>query len=68
MQAVFENRRSGGERRSGERRRLPADSARIPDGQNRRSGTDRRRATRRIADGADLIPERYDYQWRNRWP
>ena len=68
MQAVFENRRSGGERRSGERRRLPADPARIPDGLERRSGTDRRRGARRIADGADLIPERYDYQWRNRWP
>lgn len=24
--------------------------------------------TGRIADGVDLIPERDDYQWRNRWP
>ncbi len=46
MYAVFENRRSGRERRSRERRRLPADSVRLPDGLDRRSGTDRRQGAR----------------------
>jgi hypothetical protein len=68
MSAVFENQRSGRERRNRERRRSPPDPARIPDGQDRRAGTDRRQGPRRTADEPDQIPQRYDYLWRNRWP
>ena len=66
--AIFENRRSGHERRNGERRQLPPNPAGIPDRLDRRSGTDRRVGARRMADRRDAIPERYDYLWRNRWP
>ncbi len=68
MDAVFENRRSGRERRQGDRRRLPTDPTRIPDGLDRRNGVDRRQHVRRAADIPSVVPERYDYLWRNRWP
>jgi hypothetical protein len=66
--AIFENRRTGKDRRRGERRRSAAQSMQIPEGQDRRSGDDRRKTPRRFADREDSIPERYDYLWRNRWP
>ena len=68
MAAIVVNRRSGRDRRQGERRQSPADPANIPDGVERRSGTDRRRGLRRMADQTDAVPEHLDYQWRNRWP
>jgi hypothetical protein len=68
MYTVFENRRAGQDRRKEDRRVPPPDPARIPGGQDRRSGTDRRRFARRASDREDVIPERFDYLWRNRWP
>jgi hypothetical protein len=68
MAATVVNRRSGRERRQGERRQSPVDPTKIPDGLDRRSGTDRRQAPRRKADQNGAVPEHMDYQWRNRWP
>lgn len=68
MAATVANRRSGRNRRQGERRQLPADLTQMPDGLERRSGTDRRQRQRRMVDRSDAIPEHFDYQWRNRWP
>jgi hypothetical protein len=68
MGAVFENRRSGRERRKGERRRLPAEPAEVPGDGDRRSGRDRRQTSRRATDSPDAVGERYDHLWRNRWP
>ena len=68
VNVAFENRRSGRDRRKGERRRFPGESARLANGIDRRDGIDRRQYGRRMADRSDPIPERYDYLWRNRWP
>jgi hypothetical protein len=68
MDTIFEDRRAGRDRRKGERRRVPEDADRVPEDQDRRTGMDRRRTARRVSDREDAVPERYDYQWRNRWP
>ena len=68
MTATVANRRSGRDRRQGERRQSPANLTQMPDGLERRSGSDRRKGPRRMVDHPDAIPEHLDYQWRNRWP
>jgi len=68
MSAIVVNRRSGRDRRRGERRGSAVDPEAIPNGLDKRSGTDRRKSPRRTADLPDPIPEHFDYQWRNRWP
>ena len=68
MYAIFENRRSGRDRRQRERRQPPVAVGQLPRGQERRGGTDRRSVLRRASDRPDAIPECYDYLWRNRWP
>ena len=68
MAAIVVNRRSGRDRRRGERRRSAADPAELPNDLERRSGTDRRKGPRRMADQTNAVPEHLDYRWRNRWP